>query len=141
VIYADHEGDPQKGRAEAERLISQQKAAALIDTYHSAVAATVSQTAERYAVPFMSADNSSPSLHRRGLKFFFRAAAHDVMFSDVMFDFFDVLRKNGRRSRYRPCSMKIRYSAQIPRIRRSSSRANAATRSLPILSTAQTRRR
>ena len=95
VIYADHQGDPQKGRAEAERLITRQKVAALIGTYHSAVAATVSQTAERYAVPFISADNSSPSLHRRGLKFFFRAAAHDTMFSKVMFDFFDALRKKG----------------------------------------------
>ena len=43
----------------------------------------------------MSADNSSPSLHRRGLKFFFRAAAHDEMFSKVMFDFFDALKKKG----------------------------------------------
>jgi len=37
--------------------------------------------------------SSSPSLHRRGLKFFFRAAAHDEMFSKAMFDFFDLLRK------------------------------------------------
>src|SRR2546423_14250146 len=72
VVYADHQSDPQKGRAEAERIITQEKVAALIGTYQSAVAATVSQTAERYQVPLMSADNSSPSLHRRGLKFFFR---------------------------------------------------------------------
>jgi branched-chain amino acid transport system substrate-binding protein len=97
VIYADHQGDPQKGRAEAERLITQQTVAALIGTYHSAVAATVSQTAEHYAVPFISADNSSPSMHRRGLKFFFRAAAHDTMFSKVIFDSFDALRKKGEK--------------------------------------------
>ena len=95
VIYADHQGDPQKGRAEAERLITQQHVAALVGVYHSSVAATVSQTAERYGVPFLSADNSSPSLHRRGLKFFFRAAAHDEMFSKVMFDFFDALKSKG----------------------------------------------
>jgi branched-chain amino acid transport system substrate-binding protein len=95
VVYADHQGDPQKGRAEAERLITQRRVAALIGTYQSSVAASVSQTAERYAIPFMSADNSSPSLHRRGLKFFFRAAAHDEMFSRAMFDFFDALRKKG----------------------------------------------
>jgi branched-chain amino acid transport system substrate-binding protein len=47
------------------------------------------------SVPFLSAENSSPSLHRRGLRFFFRAAAHDEMFSKVMFDFLDVLKKNG----------------------------------------------
>ena len=97
MVYADHQGDPQKGRAEAERLITQDKVSALIGSYQSAVAATISQTAERYGVPFMSADNSSPSLHRRGLKYFFRAAAHDEMFSIVMFDFLDSLKKKGEK--------------------------------------------
>ena len=97
VVYADHQGDPQKGRAEAERLITQDKVSALVGSYQSAVAATISQTAERYAVPFVSADNSSPSLHRRGLKYFFRAAAHDEMFSIVMFDFLDSLKKKGQK--------------------------------------------
>jgi len=95
IVVADHQSDPQKGRAEAERLITQEKVAALIGTYQSAVAVTVSQTAERYQTPFLSAENSSPSLHRRGLKYFFRAAAHDEMFSKAMFDFFDDLRKKG----------------------------------------------
>ena len=66
---------PQKGRAEAERLITQEKVCAIIGSYQSAVAVTVSQICERYGMPFISADNSSPSLHRRGLKFYFRAAA------------------------------------------------------------------
>ncbi len=48
VIVADHQGDPQKGRAEAERLITREKVAALIGSYQSAVAVTISQTAERY---------------------------------------------------------------------------------------------
>ncbi len=97
VIVADHQGDPQKGRAEAERLITREKVAALIGSYQSAVAVTISQTAERYQVPFLSADNSSPSLHRQGLKFYFRAAAHDEMFSKAMFDFFDALKQKGRK--------------------------------------------
>jgi branched-chain amino acid transport system substrate-binding protein len=97
VIVADHQGDPQKGRAEAERLITREKVAALIGSYQSAVAVTISQTAERYQIPFLSADNSSPSLHRQGLKFYFRAAAHDEMFSKAMFDFFDALRKKGQK--------------------------------------------
>ncbi|MFO1167197.1 MAG: ABC transporter substrate-binding protein [Rhodoblastus sp.] len=97
VVWADHQGDPQKGRAEAERLITQDKVTALIGCYHSAVSATVSQTAERYAVPFMCADSSSPSLNQRGLKFFFRASAHDEMFSAAMFDLMDSLRKQGQK--------------------------------------------
>src|SRR6266478_2710306 len=95
LVYADHQGDPQKGRAEAERLITQEKVSAIIGSYQSAVAVTVSQTCERYQIPFLSADNSSPSLHTRGLKFFFRAAPHDEMFSKAMFDFFDFMKKKG----------------------------------------------
>ena len=95
LIFADHQADPQKGRAEAERLITQEKVCAIIGTYQSAVAVTVSQICERYQIPFLSADNSSPSLHRRGLKFYFRAAPHDEMFSKAMFDFFDAMKKKG----------------------------------------------
>ena len=93
LVFADHQGDPQKGRAEAERLITQEKVCAVIGSYQSAVAVTISQICERYQIPFISADNSSPSLHRRGLKFYFRAAAHDEMFSTAMFDFFDAMKK------------------------------------------------
>ncbi|HUO00809.1 MAG TPA: ABC transporter substrate-binding protein [Bradyrhizobium sp.] len=95
LVYADHQADPQKGRAEAERLITQEKVCAIVGTYQSAVAVTVSDVCERYQIPFMSADNSSPSLHRRGLKFYFRAAPHDEMFSKAMFDFFDEMKKKG----------------------------------------------
>jgi branched-chain amino acid transport system substrate-binding protein len=95
LVFADHQADPQKGRAEAERLITQEKVCAIVGTYQSAVAVTVSQICERYGVPFISADNSSPSLHRRGLKYYFRAAPHDEMFSAAMFNFFDAMKKKG----------------------------------------------
>ena len=88
LVFADHQGDPQKARAEAERLITQDHVVALLGTYQSATAATVSQVAERYQVPFLSADNSSPSLQRRGLKYFFRTTPQDEMFTQAMFDFF-----------------------------------------------------
>jgi branched-chain amino acid transport system substrate-binding protein len=97
LVFADHQADPQKGRAEAERLITQEKVSAIVGTYQSAVAVTVSQVCERYQIPFLSADNSSPSLHRRGLKYYFRAAPHDEMFSQAMFDFFDALKKKGQK--------------------------------------------
>jgi branched-chain amino acid transport system substrate-binding protein len=97
LVFADHQADPQKGRAEAERLITQEKVCAIIGTYQSAVAVTVSQICERYQIPFLSADNSSPSLHRRGLKFYFRAAPHDEMFSKAMFDFFDAMKAKGQK--------------------------------------------
>ncbi len=87
VIFADHQNDPQKARAEAERLITQEHVVALIGSYTSATAATISQVAERYEVPYVAMDNSSPSLNQRGLKWFFRTSPHDEMFTAAMFDF------------------------------------------------------
>ncbi len=98
IVYADTQGDPQKGRAEAERLITQEKVCAILGSYQSAVAVTISQICERYQTPFISADNSSPSLHRRGLKYYFRASPHDEMFSAGMFDFLDAMKKKGAKA-------------------------------------------
>src|SRR5437899_11120644 len=98
LVFADHQGDPQKGRAEAERLITQEKVCAILGSYQSAVAVTISQICERYQTPFLSADNSSPSLHRRGLKYYFRASPHDEMFSAGMFDFLDAMKKKGAKA-------------------------------------------
>ncbi len=96
LIFADHQADPQKGRAEAERLITQDQVCAIVGAYQSSVSATVSQTCERYEIPYVAADSSSPSLHRRNLNYFFRPAAHDEMFSAAMFDFMDSLKKVGK---------------------------------------------
>ena len=91
VIFADHQNDPQKARAEAERLITQDHVVAIIGSYTSATAATISQVTERYEIPYISMDNSSPTLSRRGLKWFFRTSPHDEMFTDAMFDFFKAI--------------------------------------------------
>jgi len=88
VVFADHQNDPQKARAEAERLITQDKVVALIGSYTSATAATISQVSDRYEVPYLAMDNSSPSLNKRGLKWFFRTSPHDEMFTEAMFGFF-----------------------------------------------------
>ncbi len=97
LVFADSQNDPQKARAEAERLITQDKAVAIVGSYTSATGATISQVTERYEVPYMAADNSSPSLHQRGLKWFFRTSPHDEMFTKGMFDFLaDVAKKTGR---------------------------------------------
>ncbi len=96
LVFADSQNDPQKARAEAERLITQDHAIAIVGSYTSATAATISQVTERYEVPYMSADNSSPSLNQRGLKWFFRTSPHDEMFTAAMFAFFkDIGEKTG----------------------------------------------
>jgi branched-chain amino acid transport system substrate-binding protein len=96
LVFADSQGDPQKARAEAERLITQEHVVAIVGSYTSATAATISQVTERYQIPYISADNSSPTLSRRGLKWFFRTSPHDEMFSQAMFSFYrDIGQKTG----------------------------------------------
>ncbi len=87
VVPVDHQGKPDIGLAEAERLITQEKAVALFGAYMSAVTNTASQVAERMGIPFLNADSSSPALTERGFKWFFRTSPHDGHFSEVMFDF------------------------------------------------------
>src|SRR6266481_4076866 len=88
LVFADHQGKPELGQSEAERLITQEKVHAIIGCWHSGVTATASQVAERYGIPFLNAESSSPGLTRRGLKWFFRTSPHDEHFTQGMFEFF-----------------------------------------------------
>jgi branched-chain amino acid transport system substrate-binding protein len=93
IVQVDHQGKPEIGLAEAERLITQEKVVALFGAYFSSVTNTASQVAERMGIPFVNADSSSPALTERGYKWFFRTSPHDVTFSQVMFDFMRDLEK------------------------------------------------
>lgn len=110
LVFADSQADPQKARAETERLITQDKAVAIIGSYTSATAATISQVTERYELPYMSADNSSPSLNQRGLKWFFRTSPHDEMFTAAMFQFF---KEEGEKSGHNVGSVALFYEDSI----------------------------
>jgi branched-chain amino acid transport system substrate-binding protein len=87
IVVVDHQGKPDLGLSEAERLITQEKVNALFGAYFSSVTNTASQVAERMGIPLMNADSSSPALTERGFKWFFRTTPHDGDFSLVMFDF------------------------------------------------------
>ena len=87
IVAADHESSLPKARSEAERLITEEAVVAIIGSYQSATAAAIGQVTERLGVPFISADNSSPALTQRGLKWFFRTGPHDEMFTTAMVDF------------------------------------------------------
>jgi branched-chain amino acid transport system substrate-binding protein len=93
IVTVDHQGKPDVGQAEAERLITQEKVHSLFGAYFSSVTATASQVAERYGVPLLNAESSSPGLTERGFKWFFRTSPHDGHFSVVMFDFMKDLEK------------------------------------------------
>src|SRR5450755_4824871 len=72
LIFGDHQGNPQTGATEAERLISQEKVVALVCCYFSNVTNTASQVAERNGIPFVNPESSSATLTQRGFKWFFR---------------------------------------------------------------------
>ncbi|MGI4797036.1 MAG: ABC transporter substrate-binding protein [Janthinobacterium lividum] len=95
IVWADSQNNPQIARTEAERLITQGKVVAIIGSYTSATAVTISQICDRYQIPYISADNSSPSLNKQGLSWFFRPSPTDVGFTGSMFDFIDWAGKNG----------------------------------------------
>lgn len=89
LLTADHQASPEIGAAEAERMISQKKVDALIGTYLSSVASTVSTVAERSEVPFMTGDAEATPLTERGYKWLFRTTPTS---RDQAKDFFVFLR-------------------------------------------------
>jgi branched-chain amino acid transport system substrate-binding protein len=96
LIFADHQGNPQVGATEAERLITQEKVVAIIGSYFSNVTATTSQVAERYGVPYLNPESSSATLTQRNFKWFFRTTPHDDLFVHNFFEFLkDVEAKKG----------------------------------------------
>jgi branched-chain amino acid transport system substrate-binding protein len=97
IIVVDHQGKPEVGQSETERLISEEKVHAVFGAYFSSVTAAASQAAERAGVPFLNAESSQPALTERGLTYFFRTSPTDEMFSQLMFDFFkDFAAKSGQ---------------------------------------------
>lgn len=97
LIFGDHQGNPQVGATEAERLITTEKVVALTGAYFSNVTATASQVAERYGVPFLNGESSSASLTQRNFKWFFRTTPHDDLFVTNFFTFLgDMEKKTGQ---------------------------------------------
>ncbi|MBW2148590.1 MAG: ABC transporter substrate-binding protein [Deltaproteobacteria bacterium] len=95
MVISDHQGKPDVGLGEADRLITQEKVAVLFGAYHSSVTLTSSQVAERKRFPYYNAESSSPKLTKRGFKWFFRTSPHDETFSAAMFDCLKDMEKAG----------------------------------------------
>lgn len=91
LVFGDHQGNPQVGATETERLITQEKVVAMVGAYNSNVTQTASQVAERYKIPFLNPESSSTPLTQRGFKYFFRTTPHDELFVHNFFAFFKEL--------------------------------------------------
>lgn len=98
VVISDHQGKPEIGQSETERLITQEKVVSMFGAYFSSVTAAASQAAERAGIPFVNAESSQPALTQRGLTYFFRTSPTDETFSVLMFDFMkDFAAKSGQK--------------------------------------------
>ncbi|WP_454689692.1 ABC transporter substrate-binding protein [Achromobacter aloeverae] len=88
-VFADSQGKPEIGLAEAQRLLEQEKVIALMGAYQSAVTKTASRIAEQHGIPYVNAESSSPDLTERGYKYFFRTTPTDETFIENMMQFLD----------------------------------------------------
>lgn len=93
VIFADSQGSPSVGQAEAQRLIDHDHVVALVGAYQSAVTKTTSRIAEQRQIPYMNPESSSPELTERGYKWFFRTTPNDETFIGNMMEFLDGIKK------------------------------------------------
>jgi branched-chain amino acid transport system substrate-binding protein len=87
LIYADSESKPEKGVAEAERLINTEKVHVLTGCWNSAVTYPTTAVAERYGIPFVVPVSVSDKITAQGFKNVFRIAAKDSWWTRDQFTF------------------------------------------------------
>ncbi len=87
LIYADSESKPEKGVAEAERLINTEKVNVLTGCWNSAVTYPTTAVAERYGIPFVVPVSVSDKITDQGFKNVFRIAAKDSWWTKDQFTF------------------------------------------------------
>jgi len=93
MLYADSESKPEKGVAEAERLISTEKVNVLTGCWNSAVTYPTSAVAERYGIPFIVPVSVADKITEQGFKTVFRIAAKDSWWTRDQFAFLKDMEK------------------------------------------------
>ena len=93
MFTEDHGGRPERGRAIAERMITQDKVHILQGAFHSSVCSPSSQVAEKMGIPYVTGTSESPALTARGFKTFFSVTPTA---NDIARDFFSFLSEIGK---------------------------------------------
>jgi len=97
LIIADHQMKPEVGIAQAERLVKEEKVAALLGGYMSAVIYTSSQVGEKYKVPFIVQGGTSNNICERGFKYVFRAIPNSTVYAlDILHPLKDISKGTSR---------------------------------------------
>jgi len=87
LVYSDSESKPEKGVAEAERLINTEKVNILTGCWNSAVTYPTTAVAERYGIPFIVPVSVADKITDQGFKTVFRIAAKDSWWTRDQFSF------------------------------------------------------
>jgi len=87
LIFMDHRSDPARGADLAKQLIQDEKVAGILGCYNSSVTKSVSTVCERYGVPMINSNSTSPELSTRGFKWFWRTTPHNITFSHDFYKF------------------------------------------------------
>jgi len=87
LVFADSESKPEKGVAEAERLINTEKVNVLTGCWNSAVTYPTTAVAERYGVPFIVPVSVADKITDQGFTTVFRIAAKDSWWTRDQFAF------------------------------------------------------
>lgn len=93
MLYADSESKPEKGVAEAERMINTEKVHLLTGCWNSAVTYPTTAVAERYGIPFVVPVSVADKITEQGFKTVFRIAAKDSWWTRDQFAFLTDMQK------------------------------------------------
>ncbi|HVY15391.1 MAG TPA: ABC transporter substrate-binding protein [Rhodopila sp.] len=96
-LYVDHRGDPSMAQALAQKMITNDRVAALFGAYQSSCAMTATAVGERYGVPFVVADSVAANITGRGFKYTFRVTPIATNFADNYMQFLHDQVKAGRK--------------------------------------------
>jgi branched-chain amino acid transport system substrate-binding protein len=96
AIFVDHRGDPAMAQSLTQRLITSDKVAALLGSYHSSTAMTATAVAERYGVPFVVGDSVANNITERGYKFTFRVTPIGTNFAATYMRFVAAMQQAGK---------------------------------------------
>jgi len=72
LVYGDTQADPAVGVNETERLITNEKVAAIMGAFNSSVTYPSSEVAERYKIPYLIPNSNMDDITKRGFKYSFR---------------------------------------------------------------------
>src|SRR5690606_33180832 len=97
-VFADHQGKPDIGAREAERLVEQENVSALTGSYESGVTLAVAQVAERRRIPYLVPYSAANLITESGLKYTFRTRPPSRLWVDAMYNFLEAAAKQSGKS-------------------------------------------